>query len=72
MEFLKVASVAENREGKAPADAIAKAVWNDLGSRDVRDAVRIARLLRDPADLPRIVDLLKRSLWARSFSGWCF
>jgi len=62
-DFLFVARwVLENREGLDPdlATRIAYATWNTLGSRDVRDAVRIARLLTKPEDLDGLVAALKR------------
>ncbi len=62
-EFLSVAAkVVEHYEGVATdvASKIALAVWNDLRSRDVRDAVRVARMLEDPNDLPDLIALLKR------------
>ncbi len=62
-EFLFVAAKVIEHYESVPTDVaskIALAVWNDLRSRDVRDAVRVARMLRDLNDLPELVALLKR------------
>lgn len=61
-DFLVIADrVLVDREGVEPslAEAIANAVWNDLRSRDIRDAVKIARLIQAPDELPRIVNVLR-------------
>ncbi len=62
-EFIFVAGeVVQHYEGvdTDTASAIANAVWTELRSGDVRDAVRVARMLEDPNDLPALVALLKR------------
>ena len=61
-DFLVIADrVLVDREGVEPdlAQAIANAVWNDLRSRDIRDAVKIARLIQAPDELPQIVNVLR-------------
>ena len=60
--FHFAAEVVQQYEGvdTDTASRIAEAVWKDLKSRDVRDAVRIARMLEDSADLPNLIALLKR------------
>ncbi len=49
-------------EGVAPelAQAISKAVWTDLRSRDIREAVRIARTVRTPEDLASVLATRKK------------
>ena len=61
-DFLMIAErVLVDREGIEPglAEAIANAVWNDLRSRDIRDAVKIARLVQTPEELPQVVAVLR-------------
>lgn len=61
-EFVDVASkVLVTRESIEPSFAteVAKATF-DLGSKDVRLAVRLARLCRDPDDLQEVVGTLRR------------
>ena len=61
-DFLMIAErVLVDREGIDPslAEAIAMAVWEQLRSRDIRDAVKIARLVETPDELPRVVEVLR-------------
>ncbi|HLE54973.1 MAG TPA: hypothetical protein VI999_07030, partial [Thermoplasmata archaeon] len=51
--------VQRQRVDPAIARAIAEAVWLDLQSRDVRDAIKVARLARTTADVPQILAALK-------------
>ena len=61
-DFLLVAEtvlVQRQRVDPTIARAIAEAVWLDLQSRDVRDAIKVARLARTTADVPQILAALK-------------
>lgn len=61
-DFLQVAeTVLVQRQNVEPeaARVIAKAVWLDLHSRDVRDAVKVARLARSMDEVTRILATLK-------------
>jgi len=42
------------------ANVIASRVWNELGSRDVRDAIHIGRLVKTEGDVDRVVGILQR------------
>ena len=34
-------------------------VWNELGSRDVRDVIKVARLAPNAEDIPFVIKMLK-------------
>ncbi|CAN5438442.1 hypothetical protein BH18THE1_BH18THE1_01720 [soil metagenome] len=40
---------------------IAERVWHELGSRDIRDVVKVARLADNKEDIWRVINLMKRS-----------
>ncbi len=60
--FFVAAEVVEHYEDvdTHTASEIANAVWTELRSRDVRDAVRVARMLDSSSNLPQIIALLKQ------------
>jgi len=63
-EFLKIArNILVKREGVKPriAKYIASVVWNKLGSKDFRDCIKLARLIRDGQN-KREIDLVVRTL----------
>jgi holliday junction DNA helicase RuvB len=41
------------------ARVIATKVWNELGSRDIRDVIKVARLATNAEDIPFVVSMLK-------------
>lgn len=64
-EFREVAvTVLSQREGigESLAVYIAEKILNDVGSRDVRDAIKCARLLKEKTkeDVDRVIDIMKR------------
>jgi len=65
-EFVDVAAKVLQREGIPInlAGYIADQVLNKLGSRDVRDAIKCARLLREETkeDVDKVIDLLRQQL----------
>ncbi|TLX85248.1 MAG: hypothetical protein E6L04_05660 [Thaumarchaeota archaeon] len=48
------------------ARLIAQKVWNELGSRDIRDVIKVARLAGSSEEVHFIVKMLKRQ---ESFGG---
>lgn len=43
------------------AKFIAEKVWNELGSKDIRDVIKVARLASKVQEVPFVVKMLKRS-----------
>ena len=63
--FEEFARIAVSRLGKEKIDIytaafIAKKVWHDLGSRDVRDVIKVARLVDNIEDVSLVVKILKK------------
>jgi holliday junction DNA helicase RuvB len=57
--------IAVTRLGKEDIDKytamfIAKKVWHDLGSKDVRDVVKVARLITNQEDISNIISMMQR------------
>jgi hypothetical protein len=40
-------------------EVIATKVWNELGSRDIRDVIKVARLATNAEDIPFVISMLK-------------
>jgi len=61
-EFLKIAvnRLARENVGKDIARIIAQKVWYDLGSRDVRDVIKVARLSNSVEEIPFVIRMLNR------------
>jgi len=62
-EFLQVCQeVLTGREGVSPelAQLISRAVLQRIGSRDPRDAVRVARLAKTPKEVEEVVDWIRK------------
>jgi Holliday junction DNA helicase RuvB len=61
-EFMKIAAkrLAEEKNDKFTAYFIAEKVWNELGSRDIRDVIKIARLSDNIDNVSVVVDIVKR------------
>jgi len=63
--FEEFREIAVNRLGKENVDrilaiTIAEKVWNQLGSRDIRDAIKVARLVSNEQEIFRIISIMKR------------
>jgi len=50
------------------AAIIAEKVWNELGSRDIRDVIKVARLVTNQEDVSFVVKMLKKRI---SKSQYC-
>jgi hypothetical protein len=61
-EFSEIAVTRLRKEkvDKYIAAVIAEKVWNELGSRDIRDVIKIGRLTSNIQEAPFIVAILKR------------
>jgi holliday junction DNA helicase RuvB len=61
-EFIDVAvsRLAKEKFNRDIATIIAEKVWTELGSRDIRDVVKVARLVNNQDDISRIIDIMKR------------
>jgi len=61
-EFREIAQVRLAREkvDKQISTVIAEQVWKGLGSRDIRDVIKVARLTRSAEDVPFIIGMMKR------------
>ncbi len=63
--FEEFVRIAVSRLGKEKIDIytaafIAKKVWHELGSRDVRDVIKVARLVDNIEDVSLVVKILKK------------
>jgi Holliday junction DNA helicase RuvB len=61
-EFTEIAITRLTKEhvGESIARVIAEKVWNELGSRDIRDIIKVARLARNPEEIPFVIEMLNR------------
>jgi Holliday junction DNA helicase RuvB len=61
-EFINIAinRLAEENFDKYTSMLIAKKVWHDLGSKDVRDVIKVARLVTNQENISRIIGIMKR------------
>ena len=41
------------------ANTIAEKIWNELGSKDIRDAIKVARLVSNEKEIFRIISMMK-------------
>lgn len=59
-EFSEIAvkRLAKEDVDNSIAKVIAEKVWNELGSRDIRDVVRVARLGRNLQEIPFVIKML--------------
>jgi len=62
-EFREIAvnRLAKENVNKCIASVIAEKVWNELGSRDIRDVIKVARLVSSVEDILFIIKMLKRT-----------
>ena len=61
-EFFEIAVTRLRKENIEDSTArfIAEKVWNELGSKDIRDVVKIGRLTTDIQEVPFVVSMMKR------------
>jgi len=61
-EFINIAvsRLAREKIGSETATIIADEVWTELGSRDVRDVIEVARLVTNQEDISLIINIMKR------------
>jgi holliday junction DNA helicase RuvB len=61
-EFIEIALTRLRKEDidECIARVIAEKVWNELGSKDIRDVVKVSRLITNIQDVPFIVAMLKK------------
>jgi Holliday junction DNA helicase RuvB len=61
-QFREIAVTRLRKENvdKILAVTIAQKVWNELGSRDIRDVVKVARLTKTAEDIPFLIRIMKR------------
>jgi len=57
---ISVARLARENFRESIARFIAESVWNELGSKDIRDVVKIGRLTTDIQEVPFVVSMMKR------------
>jgi Holliday junction DNA helicase RuvB len=61
-EFSEIALIRLKKEnvGEAVARDIANKVWNELGSRNIRDVIKVARLASSVEEIPFVVRILNK------------
>lgn len=61
-EFSKIAVTRVKIENihESVARVIAEKVWNELGSKDIRDVIKVARLASNEKEIPFVVKMLRR------------
>ena len=61
-EFSKIAVTRVKKENihESIARVIAEKVWNELGSKDIRDVIKVARLASNEKEISFVVKMLKR------------
>ena len=61
-EFSEIAVTRVKKENihESVARVIADKVWNELGSKDIRDVIKVARLASNENEIPFVVKMLKR------------
>ena len=63
--FEEFVRIAVSRLGKENFDIytaafIAKKVWHELGSRDIRDVIKVGRLANDSQQLSNVIEIIKK------------
>lgn len=63
-EFCEIAVTRLRKENVEEhiATLIAEKVWNELGSRDIRDVIKIGRLCTNIQEVPFVVKMLKKRI----------
>ena len=61
-EFTEIAisRLAEEKFNRHMAAVIAEKVWTLLGSRDIRDVIKVARLVTNQEDIHRVIGIMNR------------
>jgi Holliday junction DNA helicase RuvB len=61
-EFTDIAirRLAEEKVNKHLAIIISEKVWNELGSRDIRDVIKVGRLANDSQQVSYVIDIIKK------------
>ena len=61
-EFTEIAfnRLAKEKVKREIATIIAQKVWTELYSRDIRDVIKVARLVTNYEDISRIIGIMKR------------
>jgi holliday junction DNA helicase RuvB len=59
---IAIARLAKEKVNRDIANVIAEKVWTVLDSRDLRDVIKVARLVTNQEDVSRIIDVMKGSL----------
>ena len=61
-EFIEISisRLAEEKIDRHLATSIAEKVWTILDSRDIRDVIKVARLIDNQEDINRIIGIMKR------------
>jgi holliday junction DNA helicase RuvB len=57
---ISVARLAKEKVGKNTAEVIAENVWNELGSRNIRDVIKVARLASSVGEVSFVVRMLNK------------
>jgi len=57
---ISITRLARENVNECVARIIAAKVWNELGSRDIRDVIKVARLATNADDVPFVIKMLKR------------
>ena len=66
-EFSEIAVTRLRKENvdKYIAVVIAEKVWNELGSKDIRDVIKVGRLANDTQSVSNVIDIIKKHTCAR-------
>jgi holliday junction DNA helicase RuvB len=59
---IAIARLAKEKVNRDIASVIAEKVWTVLDSRDIRDVIKVARLVTNQEDISRIIGVMKGSL----------
>jgi ATP-dependent Lon protease len=59
---IAISRLTKEKVDKQVACVIAEKVWNELDSRDIRDAIKVGRLVSNIQEVSSIVRMMKRQL----------
>jgi replication-associated recombination protein RarA len=59
---IAVAKLSKEKIDRYTAIFVAKKVWYELGSNDIRDVLKVGRLTENPADIESIVRIMKKPI----------
>jgi len=57
---ISVSRLGKEKINMYTAAYIAKKVWHEIGSKDIRDVIKIVRLVTNQEDVPRIISIMQR------------